>query len=268
MLCHRLIYNLAVCPSSTVRILFISDIHSNLEGLEACLEVAPEHDVIINLGDVVGYGGSPNEATDRSRKLGTIVVRGNHDKACSGVMGIDSFNPIAGLAALWTKQVLTPENLTWLATLKQGPLFLEGLDDVQFVHGSPLDEDEYVIVIRDAIAPLMRAERTLTFFGHTHIQGAFSMENEAVETLRPMYRFRDKMESYEIPLRKTARYLINPGSVGQPRDGDPRAGFLLFNTETYSVTFQRVPYNIAGAQGRITGAKLPERLATRLADGR
>ncbi|MCI0355965.1 MAG: metallophosphatase family protein [Acidobacteria bacterium] len=251
-----------------MRILIISDIHSNLEGLEACLEHTPQHDVIVNLGDVVGYGASPNEVTDHSRKLGPIVVRGNHDKACSGVMGIDSFNPIAGLAALWTKQVLTPENLTWLATLKQGPLFMDGLDDVQFVHGSPLDEDEYVIVIRDAIAPLMRAERTLTFFGHTHIQGAFSLENEAVETLRPMYRFRDKMESYEIPLRKTARYLINPGSVGQPRDGDPRAGFLLFNTEAYSVTFLRVPYNIAGAQGRITAAKLPERLATRLADGR
>ncbi len=251
-----------------MRILLLSDIHANVEGLEASLVAAPEHDVVVNLGDVVGYGGSPNEVTDRSRQLGTLVVRGNHDKACTGVMGIENFNPIAGLAALWTKQTLTPENLEWLAALPQGPLRMEGLEGVQFVHGSPLDEDEYVIVIRDAVEPLMRAEVPLTFFGHTHIQGAFSLDGETVETVRPRYLLRHGVESYEIPLRQNVKYLINPGSVGQPRDGDARAAFVLFDTEKYCIVFYRVPYNIEQAQKRIIEAKLPERLATRLADGR
>ena len=205
---------------------------------------------------------------DRCRALKCLTVRGNHDKACSGVTGVESFNPIAGLAALWTKQVLTPENLDWLKQLPQGPLKTESLADAQFVHGSPLDEDEYVIVIRDAVEPLLRTELSLTFFGHTHIQGAFSLEADVVETIRPNYRLPEEKESYQIPLRKTARYLINPGSVGQPRDGDPRAAFALFDSADYTITFHRVPYDIGAAQKRIQAAKLPERLATRLADGR
>ncbi|HXE91966.1 MAG TPA: metallophosphoesterase family protein [Terriglobales bacterium] len=251
-----------------MRLLLIADIHSNLEGFEAAMAAAPAHDAIVNLGDVVGYGAAPNEVTDRCRALKCLTVRGNHDKACSGVTGVESFNPVAGLAALWTKQVLTPENLEWLKQLPQGPLKLDSLADAQFVHGSPLDEDEYVIVIRDAVEPLLRTQLPLTFFGHTHIQGAFSLEADVVETIRPSYRLGSEKESYQIPLRKTARYMINPGSVGQPRDGDPRAAFALFDTSDYSITFHRVPYNIAGAQKRIQTAKLPERLATRLADGR
>ena len=251
-----------------MRILIISDIHSNVEGLEACLAAAPAHDRVVNLGDIVGYGGSPNEVADRSRKLGTIVVRGNHDKACSGVMGIDSFNPIAGLAALWTKQTLTPENLDWLKNLPQGPLEMQDVPGVQLVHGSPLDEDEYIIVVRDAYEPLSTTVAQLTFFGHTHIQGGFAVEADAWETLRPVYKTRDKVETVELQLRKTAKYLINPGSAGQPRDGDPRAGFALFDSEAYTVSYVRVPYNIELAQKHITDAKLPERLATRLADGR
>ena len=251
-----------------MRILILSDIHSNVEGLEACLAAAPAHDRVVNLGDIVGYGGSPNEVADRSRKLGTIVVRGNHDKACSGVMGIDSFNPIAGLAALWTKQTLTPENLDWLKNLPQGPLEMQDVPGVQLVHGSPLDEDEYIIVVRDAYEPLSTTVAQLTFFGHTHIQGGFAVEADAWETLRPVYKTRDKVETVELQLRKTAKYLINPGSAGQPRDGDPRAGFALFDSEAYTVSYVRVPYNIELAQKHITDAKLPERLATRLADGR
>ena len=251
-----------------MRILIISDIHSNVEGLEACLAAAPPHDRIVNLGDVVGYGGSPNEVTDRARKLGTVVVRGNHDKACSGVMGIDSFNPIAGLAALWTKQTLTPENLEWLKNLPQGPLEMPDVPGVQLVHGSPLDEDEYIIVVRDAYEPLSTTVAPLTFFGHTHIQGGFAVDGEQWETLRPVYKTRDQGETVELQLKQTAKYLINPGSVGQPRDGDPRAGFALFDTEAYKVSYIRVPYNIQLAQKHITDAKLPERLATRLADGR
>lgn len=251
-----------------MKILLISDIHANQEGLEACLAVAPEHDAVVNLGDIVGYGGSPNEVTERSRELGGMLVRGNHDKACTGVMGIESFNPIAGLAALWTKQTLKPENLDWLAALPQGPLNMDGTIGVQCVHGSPLDEDEYVIVVRDAVQPLMTTPANVTFFGHTHIQGGFCVEGERWETLRPVYRSKDKKEHCTLELKRNAKYMINPGSAGQPRDQDPRAAFAVFDTETWKVTFHRVPYNVEGAQQKIKAAKLPERLANRLKDGR
>ena len=251
-----------------MRILFISDIHANQEGLEACLAAAPAYDAIVNLGDIVGYGASPNEATQRSRALGGLVVRGNHDKACAGVMGIESFNPIAGLSALWTKQTLTPENLEWLKALPQGPVPLAGVEGVQCVHGSPLDEDDYLIVVRDAVEPLTGTQVALTFFGHTHIQGGFSVDGGRWETLRPMYHTKDKAEHVELPLKREAKYLLNPGSVGQPRDGDSRAAFASFDSESWKLTFHRVPYNVSGAQKKILAAKLPERLANRLSEGR
>jgi len=147
-----------------LRILFLTDIHANLEGMEACVASVADHDMIVNLGDIVGYGASPNEVSDRSRELCDIFVRGNHDKACTGLGGIDDFNPIAGMAAIWTQQTLTPENFEWLRALPQGPIELDhiwpeksassGQLKVQCVHGSPLDEDEYIIVMRDAYQPL------------------------------------------------------------------------------------------------------------------
>lgn len=251
-----------------MRVLLLSDIHSNLEGLEACLAVAPSCDQVVNLGDIVGYGASPNEVTEQSRKLGGLFVRGNHDKACTGVMGVESFNPIAGLAALWTKQTLSPENLEFLKSLPQGPIQLDGITEIQLVHGSPLDEDDYIIVLRDAIEPLMRTTVPLTFYGHTHIQCVFSVKENQLELMRPMYRSKEERDTYEVKLERGTKYLVNPGSVGQPRDGDRRAGFAVFDTESFTVAFHRVPYNIEGAQKRILEAKLPDRLATRLADGR
>ncbi|HSE50179.1 MAG TPA: metallophosphoesterase family protein [Terriglobales bacterium] len=252
-----------------MRILIISDIHANLEGLEAALAAAPKYDLVLNLGDIVGYGASPNEVTDRSRQLGKIFVRGNHDKACTGVMGIDGFNPVAGLAAMWTKQNLKPDNLEFLKNLPQGPVKVDGLENMQLVHGSPLDEDEYIIVQRDAYEPLTKAAAPLTFFGHTHIQGGFAVDGEGVwTTIRPLYKTKDQAESYALKLAVTTKYLINPGSTGQPRDGDPRAAFLTYDTEKSVVTYHRVPYDIKGAQKRIFDAKLPDRLALRLADGR
>ncbi|HKE25942.1 MAG TPA: metallophosphoesterase, partial [Bryobacteraceae bacterium] len=128
-----------------MRVLILSDIHSNLEALEACLTVAPAYDEVVNLGDIVGYGASPNEVIDRSRALGKYFVRGNHDKASAGLMDLKDFNPVAGLATLWTREQLTPENLAWLRDLPQGPILIDGLPDAQFVHGSPLDEDDYVV---------------------------------------------------------------------------------------------------------------------------
>ena len=137
-----------------MRVLLLSDIHSNLEALEACMDAAPSYDVLVNLGDVVGYGASPNDVVERSRALGKFFVRGNHDKAVAGLIQLKDFNPIAGLAALWTRDQLTPDNLSWLHALPQGPIQIEGVSQTQFVHGSPLDEDEYVVSEEDAARPL------------------------------------------------------------------------------------------------------------------
>ena len=133
-----------------MQILIISDIHANSQALDACLTAAPKYDHVFNLGDVVGYGASPNEVVARSRSLAGLLVRGNHDKACSGVSDASDFNHIAALAAYWTKQKLTPENLEWVRTLPQGPVVPPEAPGTQCVHGSPLDEDEYIIVVRDA----------------------------------------------------------------------------------------------------------------------
>jgi diadenosine tetraphosphatase ApaH/serine/threonine PP2A family protein phosphatase len=251
-----------------VRILLISDIHANLEAMQACLEVSPEHDLVVNLGDIVGYGASPNEVTDRSRALGGLFVRGNHDKVCSGVEGVEDFNPVAGMAALWTRDTLSPENLAWLKELPKGPIPMPQFEQAQLVHGSPLDEDEYVITIRDAFEPLEASAVPITFFGHTHIQGGFFVDEDDWVTLRPDYSDRTKRESCEIALKTGAKYMINPGSVGQPRDADPRAAFAWFDSADNRLVFHRVPYDVPGAQRRIREAGLPERLAARLTEGR
>ena len=251
-----------------MRILLLSDIHANLEALDASLAAAPSFDEVVNLGDIVGYGASPNEVAERSRNLGKIFVRGNHDKAATGVMDLDDFNPMAAAAAIWTRNELTPENLDWLRGLPHGPISLPDFPHVQLVHGSPNDEDEYVVSLGDALAPLITLTIPLTFFGHTHLQGGFFANGSAADGFRPEYRTVGQPESVPLQLKPATRYLINPGSVGQPRDGDWRAAFALFDTDAQIVHFHRTPYNLKSAQDRIFAAKLPPRLATRLAAGR
>ncbi len=251
-----------------MRILLLSDIHANLEALEACLAAAPPYDLVANLGDVVGYGASPNEVVDRSRELGKIFVRGNHDKAATGLLALDDFNPMAAAAAMWTRDHLTAEHHEWLHALPQGPLEVEGFPEVQLVHGSPEDEDTYVVSIGDALIPLLADPMPLTFFGHTHLQGGFFANGNSADGFRPEYRTVGQAESVSLHLKANTRYMINPGSVGQPRDGDWRAAYALFDTEAQIVHFHRTPYNLKAAQDRIFGANLPPRLATRLAAGR
>lgn len=251
-----------------MRILIISDIHANLEALEACLQVAPSHDRVFNLGDIVGYGANPNEVTERARALGTVFVRGNHDKACSGVSNMEDFNPIAGLAVLWTRQKLTADNLQFLRDLPQGPIL--PLENVECVHGSPRDEDEYVLMRREAYSMLSHADAPVTFFGHTHIQGGFWIDdnNETEGAIEMKYPSAEGKQEFTLNLTDAGKYMINPGSVGQPRDGDPRAAFAIYDTDKNSVTYHRVPYDIAAAQEKIFAAGLPERLAIRLEEGR
>jgi len=250
-----------------MRALILSDIHANLEALDAVLEAAPPHDVVWNLGDNVGYGASPNEVIERIRSLGTVFVRGNHDRACAGLASLDDFNPIAARAAQWTQRALTPEHMLWLRHLEQGPLRPQG-DAVSCMHGSALDEDAYLLTVRDAWKPLREAITDINFFGHTHVQGGFATNDEEWFKLLPSYDTKGDAEEFHLHLSGGARYLINPGSVGQPRDGDWRAAFAIFDDEAKHLHFYRVPYDVQRAQKQILDAGLPDRLATRLREGR
>lgn len=250
-----------------MRALILSDIHANLEALEAVQAAAPAHDVVWNLGDLVGYGANPNEVIDEARRLGSVFVRGNHDRACCGMGNVEDFNPVAQRAALWTECVLTGDHREWLRNLSPGPIMPDG-PQVSCVHGSPIDEDEYIVTVRDAWPSMHESNTRLTFFGHTHVQGGFATNNDEWFRLSPEYRSRDEADEFELPLRPNARYLLNPGSVGQPRDGDWRAAFALYDDAGMTLTWYRVPYDIRKAQERILLAGLPDRLAFRLRDGR
>jgi predicted phosphodiesterase len=231
------------------------------------LAAAPAADATVNLGDIVGYGASPNEVTERARALGGIFVRGNHDKVVADIDTVENFNPIAGVAALWNRGQLSNEYLAWLRALPKGPVGMSELSGVQYVHGAPDDEDRYVVTLEDAAVQLVKANASITFFGHTHIQGAFQLQGEFVRVLHPEYATVAKQESWDLRLEKGLNYMINPGSIGQPRDGDWRAAFAVFDSEQRTVTFFRVSYELRAAQEKILAAGLPSRLATRLAAG-
>jgi diadenosine tetraphosphatase ApaH/serine/threonine PP2A family protein phosphatase len=252
-----------------MRALLLSDIHANLQALQAVLAHAPEHDTVWNLGDVVGYGANPNEVIDRVRDLGATFVRGNHDRACCGITSVDGFNPVAARAARWTQCVLSAEHIAWLRHLPPGPLEPSpGHWNVCCTHGSLLDEDEYVLSAREAWRSLSGDHAPVNFFGHTHLQGGFATDGEQWYRLTPTYHTHDEAESWELQLSSGAQYLLNPGSVGQPRDGDWRAAFAIYDTERRTLLFCRVPYDLRCAQESIVRAGLPDRLATRLRDGR
>jgi predicted phosphodiesterase len=255
-----------------MRALILSDIHSNLEALDAVLAAAGEWDVLWNLGDVVGYGGSPNEVVDTVRRLATLTVRGNHDRVCSGLSSSLGFNPTARAAAKWTLGTLSADNLVWLRELPQGPLHPgQPQPDgprVTLAHGSPLNEDQYIMSMRDAWAPLQQMTTAITFVGHTHVQGGFSQKEHDWHELRPHYPSRGGADTWTMPIPPGTRNLINPGSVGQPRDYDWRAAFAIYDSEAREIVYHRVPYDLRLAQGRILTARLPERLAARLREGR
>ena len=255
------------CGLLGMRALVLSDIHGNLEALEAVLAAAPPHDAVWNLGDVVGYGASPNECVALMERLADSSIRGNHDKVACGITLPTHFNPTARQAVEWTASTLTPEASQWLRDLPQGPISPAGSDSM-ISHGSPVHEDIYVINIRDAWEPLQRAQHRVTLFGHTHVQGGFHVLEQQWLEVKPAHR-RESRCIWTMKLKDDGtRYMINPGSVGQPRDGDWRAAFALLDEEAGEVSFYREPYDLARAQGRILMAGLPERLALRLREGR
>ena len=259
-----------------MRALVISDIHGNLQALEATLNVARSRigggfDELWNLGDVVGYGARPNEVIDTLRTLQTtrsIHVRGNHDRVCCGLTSSAGFNPIAAAAAAWTRQTLRPDNREWLRELPMGPI--QATARALCAHGSPLHEDQYIASMRDAWTPLQRMTSELAFFGHTHLQGGFSRCEEDWAEDYPEYDLDNSegVEQYTMKVPLGSRHLINPGAVGKPRDGDWRAAFAIYDEALAHVTFFRTPYDVAESQTAIRDAHLPERLAVRLSAGR
>jgi predicted phosphodiesterase len=246
-----------------VRYLILSDIHANWEGLEAALEhAAGKYDKVLCCGDLIGYGADPNPVIEWVRTHAAGVVRGNHDKASVGLDDLEWFNPVARAAAVWTQHELTLENAEYVRNLPRGPLTFEGF---QMVHGSPLDEDEYILGVADAGLVFGYLETPLTFFGHTHLQGGFIWNHARVEIIEKTPAFEERQT---LELDPECAYLINPGSVGQPRDSDPRAAYVIYNPEESFLIYYRLTYDVRKAQEKIRRAGLPPLLADRLAAGR
>ncbi len=247
-----------------MRYLILSDIHANLTALDTSLDAAKGRwDKAVCLGDVVGYGPDPNEVIDRIRSLDAVTIRGNHDKAASGVANAEDFNPVARAAALWTRSQLRLENQEWLENLPQGPLSIDGFS---LVHGAVNDEDGYVLAPVQALDSLAAAPSPVTFFGHTHVQGGFFLTDDKVSSLQIKP---EGGQTYTvIEIQPGATYMLNPGSIGQPRDGDTRAAFAIANLPNNSVEFWRVKYDIEAVQKRMAANRLPEPLILRLSFGR
>ncbi|CAN5826278.1 metallophosphoesterase family protein [soil metagenome] len=235
----------------------ISDIHGNLEGLEAVLADVPEEvERIYCLGDVIGYGASPNECCDIVRERDMPTITGNHDLAVTDLdTDLDWFNPVAAAAVRWTREQLTEENAEFL---RSRPRMMQ-TNETLFVHGSVRDPDEYIVDGNTASQNLEVLKREypnvrLCFFGHTHVKAVAPSPNGPAT------------DTDALDLRSDGPYLVNPGSVGQPRDGDTFGSYVL--AEGTDVTYRFVEYDIKKAQTKIRAANLPDMLADRLAVGR
>jgi predicted phosphodiesterase len=248
-----------------MRYLVLSDIHSNLEALQAVLEAAKgKYERVLCCGDIVGYGPDPGKVTACLQALNPMVVRGNHDKAVLGITDLEDFNPQARAAAIWTRGVLGADHFDYLRQVPPGPATM---NDFTLVHGSLLDEDEYLFHATEAGPSLNLAWRPITFIGHTHWQGGFELLKDGrIGTLKPI--FPPGIPVSLLSLEPETRYLINPGSVGQPRDRDPRAAFAFYDSGRHEVSYCRVEYPIEITQGKMTNVQLPAYLINRLSVGR
>jgi diadenosine tetraphosphatase ApaH/serine/threonine PP2A family protein phosphatase len=246
-----------------MRYLVLTDIHANLEALKACLIDAGTRtfDETLVLGDLVGYGGDPNAVVELVQSLKPVaIVRGNHDKVACGLEQAEGFNAVAKSAAKWTLEVLKPEHRDWLCALPAGPIDVD--DVVEICHGSPFDEDAYIFDELDAVRALKVSNRPLCLFGHTHYPVTFELSNDSFDSVGSA-----GAPQMQVQMKNGCKYLINPGSVGQPRDGDPRAAYGILDLERNVIRMRRVAYDIAEAQKRIRAAGLPPALAARLERG-
>ena len=241
--------------------LVISDVHANLEALEAALAAAPPCDHVLVLGDLVGYGADPNAVVDRIRAFpSATIIRGNHDKVAAGLEQATGFNHLARHAVEWTRNTLTRSNRDWVAALPAGPVTIDHAVDI--CHGTPFDEDVYLFDDMDARRSFRAMTRPVCLFGHTHVPSVFR-GNDDLRHIGPT-----RSGQYTVMFTDGAQYLVNCGAVGQPRDGDPRAALGVVDTSKGTLTLLRVPYDIPAAQAKIIAAGLPDVLAQRLATGR
>jgi predicted phosphodiesterase len=248
-----------------MRYLVLTDIHANLEALDTCVADARVHsfDATLILGDLVGYGGDPNKVVERVQQLEPVaIVRGNHDKVACGLKQADGFNAVARSAAKWTLDVLTPDHRDWLCALPEGPHQVDEV--IEICHGSPFDEDAYIFDELDAVRALKVSTRPLCLFGHTHYPVTFELKpDQSIDSLGSA-----PAPEMRIDMKAGSKYLVNPGSVGQPRDGDSRAAYAIVDTKLKRVELYRLKYPIGEAQAKVIKAGLPEVLAQRLAVGR
>ena len=246
-----------------MRYLVLSDMHGNWDAFAAVLRRVrrKRFDAILVLGDLVGYGAGPNQVVEAVRNLEGVVhvVRGNHDKVVCELEDGSNFNQPALAAARWTTERLTPANMRFVKEMPLGPSEVE--EHLHICHGSPLDEDTYVFSIYDAYEIFSNYAANVVFFGHTHIPSLFVQQAKGIEVAVV------QGESFTLELEAEKRYLLNPGSIGQPRDRDPRASYVTYDSETQTVRWQRVDYAINKAQERIVKSGLPKVLADRLALG-
>ncbi len=240
-------------------VLVLSDIHANLEALEAVLAHAGHFDRLWFLGDAVGYGPDPNAVVERLRALEPEVwLAGNHDWAALGKLDLETFNPEARRAAEWTGDQLSLEARDWLARVE--PRVDRVDQDVTLVHASPRQPIwEYILDAGTAEENFGHFATSLCLFGHTHVPVVYASQYDGV--VRSAVVVDEALALGDV---EDTRWLINPGSVGQPRDGDPRASYLRLDLERRQVTFHRVAYAIAVTQDKIGKAGLPARLAARL----
>lgn len=246
-----------------MRYLILSDIHSNREALSAVVSFVKRKrwDKAVFLGDLVGYGANPNQTVDMVRSLRPLAaIRGNHDKVCSGLEDGELFNRMALQAAMWTRRRLTKSNLEWLKALPQGPAVVDGIFAIS--HGTPVDEDAYIFGELEALNVFRHTDFPICFFGHSHFPVIFALSPDAITTVLTV------APSFKFKLQDGVRYLINPGSVGQPRDGNPLCSFAIYDSDSRVVTIHRLPYKLKQAQRKIVDAGLPRPLADRLALGR
>ncbi len=244
-----------------MRTAIIADIHANLEAFTAVLErvQALKAAKIVCLGDMVGYNANPNEVLDICRKKKILCVLGNHDTRASGIEEPEDFNTEARAAVLWTRERLTTENREFLLKLPRE----RRLRSCFVFHGYIHDTDRYILYLDDAVENFRRLgalPRTISlgFFGHTHVRTVLSLEEGTISASVP---------SGELELSSEKQYLINPGSVGQPRDGDTRAAFLVYDDQDCRITFHNVEYDVQACQEKIIRAGLPPVLAERLTQG-
>ena len=244
-----------------MRYLILGDLHANIQALDAVLAAAAAvgWDRILCLGDLVGYGADPAAVVDRMFALDEVVfVRGNHDKVCAGLETADTFNDVARRSIEWTRGILTPDRMGRIAGLPPGPRRVHRA--LEICHGAPFDEDYYVLDAADAARALDAARAPICLYGHTHVPAVFTAADAPAQPdpARP--------DVLHLPVSGSA--LVNVGSVGQPRDGDPRAAYGILDLETRTLELRRAAYDVRAAQRRILEEGLPPWLAERLRLGR